>query len=59
MTHLNWHIHGVSGCIPREGLAQSDQPSVAALWLGGAGIAANSSLYVINLFVNVTRNLNE
>lgn len=35
------NIHGVSGSIPREGEAQSDQPSVAALWSGGAGIAAN------------------
>ena len=43
MTQILLLIHGVSGCIPREGLAQSDQPSVAALWSGGAGIAANVS----------------
>ena len=43
MTQILLLIHGVSGCIPREGLAQSDQPSVAALWSGGAGIAANAA----------------
>ena len=41
MTQILLLMHGVSGSIPREGLAQSDQPSVAALWSGGAGIAAN------------------
>ena len=41
MTQILLLIHVVSGCIPREGEAQSDQPSVAALWSGGAGIAAN------------------
>ena len=44
MTQILLLIHGVSGCIPREGLAQSDQPSVAALWSGGAGIAANNDI---------------
>ena len=42
MTQILLLIHVVSGCIPREGEAQSDQPSVAALWSGGAGIAANN-----------------
>jgi len=41
------HKHVVSGSIPREGLAQSDQPSVAALWSGRAGIAANVWLFAV------------
>ena len=47
MTQILLLIHVVSGCIPREGEAQSDQPSVAALWSGGAGIAANVCVYAV------------
>lgn len=43
MTQILLLIHGVSGSIPREGLAQSDKPSVAALCSLGVGIAANAA----------------